>query len=652
MLIKPYQQMNKILPLLLLGSLAIIANAQTTTPIPTAQSYGKVDKADLEMTKCAFEPDANAEILFDKGDTYFDTQYHIVTERHKRIKIFNDNGKDEANIRIEYYSYNHRQYITGLQAQTINLTNGAIEIIKVDKKQIFTEAEDKVRSAMVFAFPNVRPGSIIEFKYTLTSAYLDDFPSWYFQNSLPTRYSELNTKIPDILTYKRLPNIHSPYVVDKTNSSNTHTEALANILSLKDEPFMDARNDNSERILFQLLSIHIPGYFYPNFQDSWKKVGENMIDDEDFGGQLNRKIAGEEVIINKAKALKTDDEKIAYIFNEVKNTMKWNESYRYYSYDGVPKAWEKKTGNSTEINIVLYHLLKKSGLTVYPMMVSTRKNGRINPAYPSIYQFNSMIAYIPVDSAKYYALDATSKYNLYNKVPDNFLNSFGFYIDDTNKIYDLSFLQEPEPVRQIVLLNAEIKPDGKMSGSADISSFSYNKIRYTKKYKTDGEKKYNDYLREDNNSLKISGLTFEDMDVDTLPLRQKFNFNLDLTGSDENYIYFNPNLFTGLKTNPFLAEDRFTDIDFGYRDNYAITGIFKIPTGYKIDALPKSISMAIPDGTVTFKRMVAEQEGSVMVRFSIDHKKSMYFKENYPEFREFCKKMYDMLNEQIVLKKG
>ncbi|QEC76943.1 DUF3857 domain-containing protein [Mucilaginibacter ginsenosidivorax] len=644
--------MNKIFSLLLLGSLTITANAQTATPLPTAQSFGKVDKADLEMTKCDFEPDANAEILFDKGDTYFDTQYNINTDRHKRIKIFNDNGKDEANIRIEYYSYNRIEYITGLQAQTINLTNGAVEIIKVDKKQIFTEAVDKYRSAMVFSFPNVKPGTIIEYKYRLTSQSIANFPDWYFQTDLPTRYSELNTNTPDILTYKRLSNVHSPYAVDKTSSSNTHTEAMVNIPSLKDEPYMDARNDNSERILFQLLSIRIPGYFAPNFQDSWTKVGQNMVDDEDFGGQFNRKLAGEEVIINKAKALKTDDEKIAYIFNEVKNTMKWNDYYAHYTSDGTPKAWEKKIGNSAEVNLILYHLLKKSGLNVYPMMVSTRKNGRINPSYPSTTQFNSTVAYIPVDSAKYYVLDATNKYNLYNQVPEVFLNSFGLMLDKDNKVYDLPFLQQPDPVRQVILLNAEIKADGKMSGTADISSFSYNKMYFTKKYKTDGEKKYNDYLREDNNSLKISGLTFENMDIDTLPLRQKLNFNLDLTGSDDNYIYFNSNLFTGLKTNPFLAENRFTDIDFGYRDNYAITGIFKIPTGYKIDAMPKSISMAIPDGTVVFKRLVAEQDGSIMVRFSIDHKKSLYFKENYPEFREFCKKMYDMLNEQIVLKKG
>jgi hypothetical protein len=146
-------------------------------------------------------------------------------------------------------------------------------------------------------------------------------------------------------------------------------------------------------------------------------------------------------------------------------------------------------------------------------------------------------------------------------------------------------------------------------------------------------------------------MTFENMEIDTLPLRQKLDFNFDL-GADDSYITFTANLFTGLKTNPFLAENRFTDIDFGYRDNYAVTGIFKIPAGYKIDAMPKSISMAIPDGTIVFKRFVAEQDGSIMVRFSIDHKKSLYFKENYPEFREFSKKMYEMLNETIVLKKG
>jgi hypothetical protein len=60
--------------------------------------------------------------------------------------------------------------------------------------------------------------------------------------------------------------------------------------------------------------------------------------------------------------MKTDDEKIAYIFAEVKNTMKWNERYEKYTEAGVNKAWEKKTGSSGEMNIMVCHLLKKRAL--------------------------------------------------------------------------------------------------------------------------------------------------------------------------------------------------------------------------------------------------------------------------------------------------
>ncbi|WPU98615.1 DUF3857 domain-containing protein [Mucilaginibacter sp. cycad4] len=641
--------MNKLLTLIALGALATAAKAQAPA-IPTAQAFGKVDKADLEMKACDFEKDANAEILFDKGEVYFDTQYNIIFERHRRIKIFNDNGKDEANIRLSYISASHSEFITGLQAETINLENGVATPIKVDKKQIFTQTVDKNRSAIVFSFPNVKPGSIIEYKYRHTINNIVDFPDWYFQDELPTRYSELNTNIPDILTYKNLVNLHYPLVVDKTSGSNTHTQAMANIPSVKEEPYMDAINDNSERILFQLLSVR--GTFMHSFSDTWTKVGENVVKWEDFGEQFNRKLAGEETIIAKAKTFKTDDEKIAYIFNQVKNTMKWDESYDKTTNDGTVKAWEKKTGNSTEVNLILYHLLQKAGLKVYPMMVSTRKHGRINPAYPNSYQFNNTVAYIPVDSAKHYVLDATSKYNLYNQIPYTYLNSFGFLINKADNVYDMTFLQNTDPVRQVVLINAEIKPDGKMAGSADISSFAYNRINVVRDYKTDGEKKYIENLCSNNNSLKISSLKIEDIDIDTLPLRQNINFNLDLTGSDDNYIYFNSNLFTDLKKNPFLNENRTTDINFGYRDNYAITGIFKLPAGYKVDALPKSVSMATPDNSIVFKRMVAEQDGQIMVRLNIDHKKTIYFKEEYADFHEFCKKMYEMINEQIVLKKS
>jgi hypothetical protein len=76
-----------------------------------------------------------------------------------------------------------------------------------------------------------------------------------------------------------------------------------------------------------------------------------------------------------------------------------------------------------------------------------------------------------------------------------------------------------------------------------------------------------------------------------------------------------------------------------------------MPPGYRSDALPKNVSMLMPDQTITFRRLIGEQDGIIMVRYLIDFKKSVFFKENYPELRDFYKKMYEMLNEQIILKK-
>jgi hypothetical protein len=249
-------------------------------------------------------------------------------------------------------------------------------------------------------------------------------------------------------------------------------------------------------------------------------------------------------------------------------------------------------------------------------------------------------------------LDATSKYNIYNETPADILNSSGLYIDKQKNVYDMIYIKKDQPARQTVLINAEIKPGGKLEGEAQIGSSSYNRISAIERYKKDGEKKYIDYLRNDDNNLKINSISFENMDVDTLPLAQKVNFSLDLAGSDENYIYLNPNLFTPLKSNPFLSENRATDIDFGYQRSYSINGVFKEPAGYKVEALPKSISMVMPDKSVSFRRLVAEQDGTIVVRFVINYNQAEYSKDNYPDFHEFFKKMHEMLNEQIILKKS
>lgn len=631
------------------------------------QSFGKVDIADLEMKECSFEKDANAMVLFEENDIYFDQNFDMTIEVHKRIKILNEKGKDEASVRLIYYSGGDLEKMMGFQAQTINLVNGKPEIIKVEKKTIFTEVVDKNRSSLVFSFPAVQAGSIIEYKYKMVTWSLSNFPTFYFQGNIPVRYSQITTTIPEYLYYKThtlttksyIKNIHKQesrslgsgadvlmFIEDKD------IRAMANVPSLVNEPFMTSRKDNLESVDFQLVTVRPPRGFVKTLNDTWLKVGETLVDDEDFGRQLKRKISGEDAILAKAKTMNTKAEKIAYIFNEVRNSMKWNGYDVYYTNDGTSKAWEKKTGNSTEVNLILYHLLKEAGLDAYPMVVSTRDNGKVNVVYPGIRQFNRTIAYIPVDSTYSYYLDATDKYQLWNEIPEDLLNTNGLIIDKYNKTYTTQFIQRLAPVRRVSYVNAEIKPEGKIVGTAIINAICYDKMKYTKLFKRDGEDKMKEFLTDKDNNLKISSLKLENIDVDTLPLTQKLDFSMDLTESDGDYIYFNANMFSGLKNNPFLSENRLTDIDMNYKGMYLISGTYKIPKGFKAEVLPKNISMVMPDQSLSFKRVAQEQDGIISVRYTVDCKKTILFKEDYETIREFYKKLYDMLNEKIVLKKS
>ncbi|WP_345212372.1 DUF3857 domain-containing protein [Mucilaginibacter gynuensis] len=604
--------------------------------------------------------------MFDKAEVHYElnSDVQIIENRHKRLKIFNEAGKSYANVRIEYFHTQHFEEVLDLKAQTINLTNGKTEITKLDKKSIYVEQIDKFRSAIVFAFPNVQPGSVVEYQYKWKTLSLSNFPTWYFQDLIPVRYSQLTTSIPDNLDFKRQSRNRQPYVINTTVKKNetlegtntftfnviTETKALEKVHSLPNEPYMSSLYDNLKSISFTLSGISELGSKYEI--GTWKKIVKYLSANNNFGAQLNKKLPDEQLIIAKANQQKNQDERIAYLFNHIKTAMKSNALDYWDTNDGVVKAWEKKTGNATEINMMLFHLLKQVNIPAYPMLVSTRKHGKVNPYNPVLNQFNRTVVYIPVDSSKCYVLDASNKFNLYNEIPDNTLNSFGFYYDTDKEDHDLVFIQNEQPVRQACFVNAEIKPDGKMVGTAQLSSFGYNKINRTTKYKTDGENKFIEYLKGKDNSLTITSVKFENTDTDTLPLVQNVNFSLDLTNSDDKYLYFKVNALTSLEENPFVKENRFTDIDYGYRDNYTISGMYKIPAGYKPESLPQNASLTMPDGSMSFKRIVSLSDDNIIIRFTIDHLKTIYFKEDYPEFREFNKKMYEMLNEPIALKKS
>jgi hypothetical protein len=155
--------------------------AQSDLPAP-----GEFSNEELSMKECSFDKDAGAVILLDNASSNYDDEYHLLTQHRIRIKILNERGLNEGNIRIDYYSGNDFEFIRNISASTYVIgENGAVTQYKVDRKSIFNEKIDQYYSRIKFAFPNVKPGCIIEYQYESVKKSYSPQMHWDFQSNLP-----------------------------------------------------------------------------------------------------------------------------------------------------------------------------------------------------------------------------------------------------------------------------------------------------------------------------------------------------------------------------------------------------------------------------------------------------------------------------------
>jgi hypothetical protein len=156
--------------------------------------WGKILPADTSLKVYKQDATAPAVVLCDYGtaDVGPRTEY----TRHVRIKVLNENGLRYARVEIPYRYYEHYDVVTELKAHTINVApDGKVIISRVKAKNIGDVLTDRWNKKKVFNFPDVKPGSIIEYKYTVRSLDMVNLHNWYFQSTIPTLWSEYRVYI-------------------------------------------------------------------------------------------------------------------------------------------------------------------------------------------------------------------------------------------------------------------------------------------------------------------------------------------------------------------------------------------------------------------------------------------------------------------------
>ena len=381
----------------------------------------------------------------------------------------------------------------------------------------------------------------------------------------------------------------------------------------------------------------------------WPVIVKGLIKDEDFGDQLKKNIPRTADLDAMLQGVNDPYQKMRIIHRYVRKNMEWNEYDNIWALNGVRAAWKDKKGTSGEINLILINLLKDAGLNVHPMLLSTVDNGVINTGAPGYDQFNKVMAYVEIGD-KHYILDAVEKTTPSYLIPAEVMASEGLLISNPESgewgwktIWDGEHKND-----KTITINASLDEHGLMKGTASVRSADYARLKLLPLIKQGMEIQRDALVSLPD--MKVDSLVVENLDNDTLPIMQSFNFNVP-TASSSDYHYFSVNLFSGLEKNPFISDQRQTDVFYGVTQDYTIDCVVSLPDGYVMDELPKNVKMITPDTSIVFSRRSEYSEGLLSVLIKLEFKLPMYAMTDYDVFKEFYKKLFDFLNDKFVYKK-
>lgn len=378
--------------------------------------YGKVEEKD---TTLKYYQGADAVILCDYGQYRFDGLTGMVYfdyTRHLRIKILNESGMRYATQQVPFYDLraatfypSNRSYI--LRAQTLNIdAKGKVVKSKVKfKHTVESKTDENFNAKLTINFPNVKPGSIIEYEITIPTIETVNPAPWMVQYDLPSLWSELrivtpvdfnfaikpyNMEYSEVSEYKSITaSIQYPGRSFVYNG-NQYQFIRKNVPPL---PYLGNDIDFNNRRMFVkfMLDYASRKFLFPRMDQLFKatdaefkylnktekqttlenagfvlykrpnllKIAKDLNKSDRFGLPLILNMGLNDTIKKLTGSAKTDEEKVLAIYHYVRNKAEWNHKYRIFVDAGIPlffiKLADKFTKEPVKMNTSLQKVIHK-----------------------------------------------------------------------------------------------------------------------------------------------------------------------------------------------------------------------------------------------------------------------------------------------------
>ena len=579
----------------------VVVSLMLSIHIPRAFAFDWADVTDAEKTMKSnpLDPGAGAVVLFKRGrievleksSLFWTTRIQTYT----RIKIFNDAGREYANVSVDAPKYMRMSKIEG---RTI-LPSG--QIIPLDSSQVFRGRSFEVgRNYAIlktsFSFPSVETGAIIEYQ---TEEYVDWFfpPPWIFDtNEVGTLDSTLQVVIGPRLGMSQFP---LDTTVTKLSFSRKDTVlgtqfefAVKNLQPIRKEPYSVPFRDQATMVLFTPSELAFSGQVFPIIT-KWDDVGKEV--SQQYGNMEKNEKETKNKAKQLAEKLPEARDKAEAIYKYIQQNITSSNLIGIGLGRPADDLITSKRGDPDEINALYVMMLKEVKVDADMVLVATQNWDTLARGFPNISQFSRIVARVNFKDGIVFA-DPAEPAAPFGELPWFDRGVTGLAVKGS-KVQEAAIpAGTPDDNLSVTKISLQVGGDWKAEGDAEINLKGTEAINFRGDLLEESPEKMERYLTDyfgyGRADAVVSNISHPDIRDSSQAFVLKAHLKQKLTDeSGPGELLVNPWMDDQYNSPIFKASERHSAVRFYGPEKRVSTSEWKLAPEIKIEQLPKEVKI-------------------------------------------------------------
>jgi hypothetical protein len=623
------------------------------------EDWQPITQQDLEVKQVPGNPGADAVQLYyaDFINDQEQTEFFYV-----RIKVLNEKGKSHADVELIIPPEGS---ISSLKARTIQPDGRITEFTgKPFQKTVIKTRGVKVL-AKAFTMPEVRVGSIIEYKYKIDWPWIITDNYWTIQHELYTVKESFRMK-PYAGPLEGLENgyqvaalySHMPNNIKPVQKSGGYELDVENMPAFESEGYMPPEEDLKPQMRFFYIGTgsSTPDKFWQDAGRKWNDEVEHFIGNrKEISRAAAEAIGNESDPEQKLRKLYARAQQIRNLTYERERTEQEQKKEKLKLNQNAGDVLSRGTGYRDDITRLFVALARSAGFDSSVVRVGDRKDRFFDKGLLSRHQLDSEIVVVNQAGKDIY-LDPGTKFCPYGYLRWIRTSTMGIKLDKKGGM----FVTAPAAGydKATIRRNVEmaLDADGNLKGTITVKFEGGDALEHRLDAfdsdevgkKIDLEDELRTWLP---NGASIKLAKVDGWESSEGPLTASFEVSVPSYGSSAGKRLLVPSyLFQARQMDAFKHSERKFPVYFPYAFGESDRVNITIPSEYTLETVPQEQSADL--GYAAYQNLV-QFDGKQLVTQRILQVNGIFFRlELYPEIKDFFSKVQAGDEQQAVLRGG